>query len=147
VWVLTKPLITEENWPGRGLNPGLPNDTPALYPLLHKLMLFCTFFTNLVMQTSLLYRPKNFTPLFCKPGAANETIEPAPTFFTPLFYKPADANETIEPAPIYFTPLFYKTGDANETIEPASTFFTPLFYKPGDANKNIEPAPTILHLF
>jgi hypothetical protein len=23
VWVLTKPWITEENWPGRGLNPGL----------------------------------------------------------------------------------------------------------------------------
>jgi hypothetical protein len=39
MWVSTKPLITEENWPGRGLNPGLPNDTPALYPLLHKLML------------------------------------------------------------------------------------------------------------
>jgi hypothetical protein len=39
VWVLSKPLITEENWLGRGLNPGLPNDTPALYPLLHKLML------------------------------------------------------------------------------------------------------------
>jgi hypothetical protein len=33
------PLITEENWPGQGLNQGLPNDTPALYPLLHKLML------------------------------------------------------------------------------------------------------------
>jgi hypothetical protein len=39
VWVQTKPLITEENWPGQGLNPGLPNDTPALYPLLHELML------------------------------------------------------------------------------------------------------------
>jgi hypothetical protein len=39
VWVLSKPLITEENWPGQGLNPGLPNDTPALYPLLHELML------------------------------------------------------------------------------------------------------------
>jgi hypothetical protein len=39
VWVLSKPLITEENWPGRGLNPGLPNDTLALYPLLHELML------------------------------------------------------------------------------------------------------------
>jgi hypothetical protein len=39
VWVSTKPLITEENWPGWGLNPGLPNDTPALYPLLHELML------------------------------------------------------------------------------------------------------------
>jgi hypothetical protein len=39
VWVSTKPLISEENWPGRGLNPGLPNDTPALYPLLHELML------------------------------------------------------------------------------------------------------------
>jgi hypothetical protein len=39
VWVLSKPFITEENRPGRGLNPGLPNDTPALYPLLHKLML------------------------------------------------------------------------------------------------------------
>jgi hypothetical protein len=34
VWFLTKPLITEEIWPGRGLNPGLQNDTPALYPLL-----------------------------------------------------------------------------------------------------------------
>jgi hypothetical protein len=30
--VSTKPLITKENWPGRGLNPGLPNDTPALAP-------------------------------------------------------------------------------------------------------------------
>jgi hypothetical protein len=39
VWVSTKPLITEENWPGQGLNPGLPNDTPALYPLLHELMI------------------------------------------------------------------------------------------------------------
>jgi hypothetical protein len=39
VWVSTKPLITEENWPGQGLNPGLPNDTQALYPLLHELML------------------------------------------------------------------------------------------------------------
>jgi hypothetical protein len=39
VWVSTKPLITEENWPGRGLNPGLPNDTLALYPLHHELML------------------------------------------------------------------------------------------------------------
>jgi hypothetical protein len=38
VWVLTKPLIGEEILPGQGLNPGLPNDTPALYPLLHKLM-------------------------------------------------------------------------------------------------------------
>jgi hypothetical protein len=37
VWVSTKPLITEEFWPGRGLNPGLPNDTPALCPLFHKL--------------------------------------------------------------------------------------------------------------
>jgi hypothetical protein len=45
VWVLSKPLITEENWPGQGLNPGLPNDTPALYPLLHELMLlwFCSY--------------------------------------------------------------------------------------------------------
>jgi hypothetical protein len=39
VWVSTKPLISEENWPGRGLNPGFPNDTPVLYPLLHELML------------------------------------------------------------------------------------------------------------
>jgi hypothetical protein len=45
VWVSTKPLITEENLPGQGLNPGLPNDTPALYPLLHKLML--TFYACL----------------------------------------------------------------------------------------------------
>jgi hypothetical protein len=53
VWVSSKPLITEENWPGRGLNPGLPNDTPALYPLLYELMLwikltlylpYCTLF-------------------------------------------------------------------------------------------------------
>jgi hypothetical protein len=27
---LSHQLISEENWPGRGLNPGLPNDTPAL---------------------------------------------------------------------------------------------------------------------
>jgi hypothetical protein len=40
VWVLSKPLITKEIWPGKGLDPGLPNDTPvALYPLLHELML------------------------------------------------------------------------------------------------------------
>jgi hypothetical protein len=31
--------INEELWPGQGLNPGLPNDTPALYPQLHELML------------------------------------------------------------------------------------------------------------
>jgi hypothetical protein len=42
VWVSTKPLITEEIWPGQGLNPGLPNDTPVLYPLPHKLMLIVT---------------------------------------------------------------------------------------------------------
>jgi hypothetical protein len=29
----------EEIWLGRGLNPGLSYYTPALYPLLHKLML------------------------------------------------------------------------------------------------------------
>jgi hypothetical protein len=39
MWVSTNPLITEEIWPGQDLNPGLPNDTPALYPLLHELML------------------------------------------------------------------------------------------------------------
>jgi hypothetical protein len=45
VWVSTKPLITEEIWPGWGLNLGLPNDTPALYPLLHELTLvwICTW--------------------------------------------------------------------------------------------------------
>jgi hypothetical protein len=37
VWVSTKPLLTEEIWPGRGLNLGLPNEKPALYPLLHEL--------------------------------------------------------------------------------------------------------------
>jgi hypothetical protein len=36
---LKKALITEELWPGRGLNPGLPNETPALCPLLHVLTL------------------------------------------------------------------------------------------------------------
>jgi hypothetical protein len=39
VWVSTKLWIAEEIWPGQGLNPGLPNDTSALYPLLHELML------------------------------------------------------------------------------------------------------------
>jgi hypothetical protein len=39
VWVLTKSLITEEIWPGQGLNPGLPNHTPAIYQLLHELIL------------------------------------------------------------------------------------------------------------
>jgi hypothetical protein len=39
VWVSTKPLITEGIWPGRGLNLRLPNDTSALYPLLHELVL------------------------------------------------------------------------------------------------------------
>jgi hypothetical protein len=39
VRVSTKPLITEGNWPGQDLNQGLPNDTPALYPLRHELML------------------------------------------------------------------------------------------------------------
>jgi hypothetical protein len=53
---LCKPLISEENWPGQGLNPGLPNDTPALYPLLYELMLnilcsFGTFFPILVSCT------------------------------------------------------------------------------------------------
>jgi hypothetical protein len=38
VLISAKPLMTEEIWPGRGLNPGLPNDTPALYPLLHELI-------------------------------------------------------------------------------------------------------------
>jgi hypothetical protein len=49
VWVSTKPLISEENWPGWGLNPGLPNDTPALYPLLYELMLWllCHFANKL----------------------------------------------------------------------------------------------------
>jgi hypothetical protein len=49
VWVLSKPLITEDIWPGQGLNPGLPNDTLALYPLLHEFMLNMLFFkaTNL----------------------------------------------------------------------------------------------------
>jgi hypothetical protein len=42
MWVLTKPLITEEIWPGRGMNPGLTN--PVLYPLLHKLMLSASLF-------------------------------------------------------------------------------------------------------
>jgi hypothetical protein len=40
VWVSTKPLITDEIWPGRGLNLGLPNDSPELCPLLHELMLW-----------------------------------------------------------------------------------------------------------
>jgi hypothetical protein len=31
--------LTEELWPGRSLNPGLPNNTRALYPLLLELML------------------------------------------------------------------------------------------------------------
>jgi hypothetical protein len=31
----------EEIWPGQGLNPGLPNDTKAIYPLLNELMLGC----------------------------------------------------------------------------------------------------------
>jgi hypothetical protein len=44
-WVSSKPLITEEIWPGQGLNPRLPNDTLVLFPLLHKLMLFLTVFT------------------------------------------------------------------------------------------------------
>jgi hypothetical protein len=39
VWVLSKPLITIENWPGWGLNLDLPYDTLVLYPLLHELML------------------------------------------------------------------------------------------------------------
>jgi hypothetical protein len=34
-------------WPGRGLNPGLPNGTPALYPLLHELTLD-TFFVSVL---------------------------------------------------------------------------------------------------
>jgi hypothetical protein len=35
VWVSSKPLISEEIWPGQGLNPGLPNDTPALHAHAH----------------------------------------------------------------------------------------------------------------
>jgi hypothetical protein len=34
VKVSTKPIITEEIWPGRGLNPGLPIDTPAIFDFL-----------------------------------------------------------------------------------------------------------------
>jgi hypothetical protein len=30
-------LVNEEILPGRGLNPGLPNETPALYPLLNEI--------------------------------------------------------------------------------------------------------------
>jgi hypothetical protein len=41
VWVMTKPSITEEIWPNKGLNLGLPNDTQALCPLVHKHMLSC----------------------------------------------------------------------------------------------------------
>jgi hypothetical protein len=43
MWVLTKPLITEEIWPGGGLNLGLPNDTQVLYSLRHELMLMCMY--------------------------------------------------------------------------------------------------------
>jgi hypothetical protein len=43
VWVSKKPLITEEICTGRGLKPGLPNETPALYPLLHKRMLITAY--------------------------------------------------------------------------------------------------------
>jgi hypothetical protein len=39
VWVSIKPLTTEEIWPAQGLILGLPNETSALYPLLHELML------------------------------------------------------------------------------------------------------------
>jgi hypothetical protein len=45
VWVSTKSLITEEIWPGQGLNLGLPSDTPALYPLLQELMLKSFYFS------------------------------------------------------------------------------------------------------
>jgi hypothetical protein len=40
VWVFIEPLMSEEIWPDRGLSLGLRNDTPALYPLLHELMLY-----------------------------------------------------------------------------------------------------------
>jgi hypothetical protein len=55
VWVSSKPLITEENWPGQGLNPGLPNDTPVLYPLLHELMLETLFNLFLIINTVSLH--------------------------------------------------------------------------------------------
>jgi hypothetical protein len=37
--VSTKPLITEEIWPGRGLAPGLPNETQALDTQVSKITL------------------------------------------------------------------------------------------------------------
>jgi hypothetical protein len=49
-------FITEEIWPGRGLNPGLPNDSPGFYPLLHKLMLICQYF---------VYQHLIYIPTFC----------------------------------------------------------------------------------
>jgi hypothetical protein len=55
VWVLTKPLITEENWLGRGLNPVLANDTPALYPLLHELMLNISFLFKAALTFTYIY--------------------------------------------------------------------------------------------
>jgi hypothetical protein len=60
VWVSTKPLITEEIWPGRGSNPGLDNETLALYPPNYKLHNF--FFlphTYYVDDNSLKVRFKN----------------------------------------------------------------------------------------
>jgi hypothetical protein len=58
-WVLSKPLITEEIWPGQGLNPGLPNDTPALYQLLHELMLN-SFFKEVNFFRFMIHYMKNY---------------------------------------------------------------------------------------
>jgi hypothetical protein len=30
------PVTSQSHWPDQGLNPGLPNDTAALYPLLQE---------------------------------------------------------------------------------------------------------------
>jgi hypothetical protein len=71
--MLSKPLITEENWPGRGLNLGLPNDTPALYPLLHELMLISNFKFKTVSDTveGITNEMANYITMSLDPNAAN----------------------------------------------------------------------------
>jgi hypothetical protein len=70
-------LITEDNWPGRRLNLGLPNGTLALYPLLSS----CSTLQSLKIRS--------FTPLqgfkptnFCSGGGSDDHSATAPVKYS-----------------------------------------------------------------
>jgi hypothetical protein len=91
VWVSSKPLSTEGNWLGQGLNLCLPNDTLALYPLLHELMLMNHFYRGKKMPYKWGYfRNKKLSKSKQSPIGEN-----SPPFGHPGFETSADANPTI----------------------------------------------------